>query len=113
MSSASAAGLGLQGDSLEYATLRNHVEDLELALKDNITPIIEKLNREHLIKSDIYDRLKGTMSSSTKASDIVTSIVEMVKLNPKNYHQFMRILNSTTHYKDICTKLNGGEFAAD
>lgn len=96
-------------DSSESRVLLDHTRALELALKDNIDLILEDLNRVGLLKSDVYSNVKDVnsrLSAIQKASSIVTSIREVVEIQPNNYHKFIKILKrNERHYYDIIKTL--------
>lgn len=94
-------------ESVESVVMLEHTYDLELAFKDNYGPILEDLNKAGLLKSDVYDAMKDPkLGSREKASLIVNSIKEYVKIQPKNYHKFITILEKSERYfYDIIRKL--------
>ena len=95
--------------SMELQTLMEHIDDLELALKDNFTPIINKLRKEGLIKPSIYESVQDVRSSLTpreKAGELIRGVEDAVTLSPDNYYKFIKILNGKANlYKDILLKL--------
>lgn len=93
----------------ELCVLRERTRDLELTLKDNYDMILEDLYKAGLVKSGVYSSVKDAksmLSSAEKASSIVTSIMEVVEVQPANYQKFVEILKKNEgHYLDIIRKL--------
>lgn len=97
--------------SPELGALEQKRSELELALKDNLRPILDRLERSGLVKSEIYDtvkEMKSSLSSADKALMVVSSIIDAVSLSGKSYHELMKILceEKVAHqYRAIVSKI--------
>ena len=110
---------GLKMKSVELEVVKKRARDLEIALKDNFTPIINDLRSEGLIKDSTYKRVQDTrlqLTQEERAGELVRSVEDAVQLSSANYFKFVKILsgNGVAHlYKDILILLQStlcGEF---
>ncbi len=103
----------------ENRTIIHCTEQLEITLRSD-RAILNFLNREGLIKPDVYEDVKNPkslLSASEKAGLLVTEIKNKVSLNPENYHKLMRHFHQDRRmYGDIADILDkeylkqGGKF---
>ncbi len=97
---------------VELATLKENARALEIALKDNLKPIINDLRTNGLIKDGVFERVqdvKVCLTQEERSGELVRSIEDVVELSHENYYKFIRILSGkgVAHlYKDIVMKLH-------
>lgn len=94
----------------EFEAYLSCVSELELSLKDNCSLIIEDLNSQGLLKSDVYEQLKdvknNNLSSKERSSMIVTSVREYIEIAPANYNKFIKIMKKHEKlFADVIKKL--------
>ena len=98
----------------EVLLLKHNRRNLELALKDSISPILEKLNEYCLIKPDIYDKLKDSevkVSSADKASFVISCLLDKVRIKASHLQTFISIISApevAKHYEDVIEILQPG-----
>ena len=97
--------------SPELEAYRKASSMLEIAIKDNIRPIIEKLSSSGFVKSEVYEELRETsqrLSAVEKSRLLVGSIEDAITISPEKYHELVKILSDKAiacQYKDIVHKL--------
>ncbi len=87
----------MEEECLEVLLLKRNRRNLELALKDSISPILEKLNEYGLIKPDIYDKLKDSevkVSSADKASLVMSYLLDKVRIKASHLQTFISIISA-------------------
>ncbi len=99
----------------ELILLRDKRHILELALRDNLSPILEELNIKGLIKPDIYNKFKDSdvkLSSTEKVSMVLSCLQDKVQLNPRHLQTFVSIIsapNIRVYYEEIIAILEPSE----
>ncbi len=99
----------------ELILLRDKRHILELALKDNLSPILEELNIKGLIKPDIYNKFKDSdvkLSSTEKVSMVLSCLQDKVQLNSRHLQTFVSIIsapNIRVYYEEIIAILEPSE----
>ena len=101
----------------ELLLLRDNRHILEIALTDNISPILEELNIKGLIKPDVYQKFKDSdmkLSSKDKVSLVLSCLQDKVQLNPQHLQTFVSIISApkiSVYYKDIISILQKSEYS--
>ena len=93
--------------SVEYEVLIRHTVDLQLAVKDNLTPLGARLVAAQIITADQYEEIGNAHRSvSERGANLVEFVQNKVRQNPWHYHIFLGALRSDlSQYGDILTKL--------
>ena len=84
-----------------------HAETVKKALKNCLSPIMDELHRNGLIKPDVYEVIKDwnvRLSSSEKVELVIECLRDKVELNPNHLNTFYSIISSKKHfphYNDI------------
>ena len=91
-------------ESKEYSTIINCDRKLTVAFKSD-RDIAQFLLQQGFITREDYSEVnnpKSNLTSSEKASKLVTAITDRVELNPRNYHKVVNHLHQNiTRYGDI------------
>lgn len=112
----SAEGIKMETSERELLLLRDNRHILEIALTDNISPILEELNIKGLIKPDVYQKFKDSdmkLSSKDKVSLVLSCLQDKVQLNPQHLQTFVSIISApkiSVYYKDIISILQKSEY---
>ncbi len=71
--------------------------------------IVDKLLEEGLISEETYDEiaLSNSITNRTKARKIFTNVREKVKLSTSNFNVFCDILEESSFYLDLLSRLKG------
>ncbi len=107
--------IGMASSEEELILLRDKRHILELALKDNLSPILEELNIKGLIKPDIYNKFKDSdvkLSSTEKVSMVLSCLQDKVQLNSRHLQTFVSIIsapNIRVYYEEIIAILEPSE----
>ena len=90
-----------------YFTLQEYVPDIRTAVKANLTQLSGALLAKHLISSENDVKLRDrAQNEEDRAADLVTLVMDQVKLNPDNYKTFVDILKeSGPHFRHIIQRL--------
>lgn len=113
----SAEGIKMEKSEKELLLLRDNRHILEIALTDNISPILEELNIKGLIKPDVYQKFKDSdmkLSSKDKVSLVLSCLQDKVQLNPQHLQTFVSIISApkiSVYYKDIISILQKSEYS--
>ena len=93
--------------SVEYEVLIRNTVHLQLAVKDNLTPLGAQLVSDEIITADQYEEIRNDHRSvSERGADLVRFVQNKVRQNPWHYHVFLGVLRSDlSRYSDILTKL--------
>ena len=93
--------------SVEYEVLVRHTVDLQLAVKDNLTPLGAKLVAAEIITPDQYGEIRNPhRPANERGADLVGYVQNKVRQDPQHYHTFVGALKSDlSQYGDILTKL--------
>ena len=93
--------------SVEYEVLVRHTVDLQVAVKDNLTPLGAQLVAAQIITPDQYREIRNAHRSvNERGADLVGYIQNKVRQDPRHYHTFIGALRSDpSQYGDILTKL--------
>ena len=93
--------------SVEYKVLVHHTVDLQVAVKDNLTPLGGQLVAAEIITPDQYEEIRNPHRSvNERGADLVGYVQNKVRQNPQHYHAFIDALRSDpSQYGDILTKL--------
>ena len=94
-------------ESPEFKSLKENISELEIALRENFKPILEKLHASGLISNEDLKKVrKKTTRKLEKSQILIRSIENQVKLSPSQYyHELVMILSDKAVYKDIVLKL--------
>lgn len=86
-----------------YMILQEYVADIRTAVKANLTSLSGALLSKYLISPENDVKLRDcSQSEEDRAADLVTLVMDKVKLNPVNYKTFMDILKASgPHFNDI------------
>ena len=86
-----------------YTTLLEHVPNIRTAVKANLTQLSGALLAKHLISPGSDVKLRDrSQNEEDRAADLVTLVMDQVKLNPDNYKTFIDILKeSGPHFENI------------
>ena len=91
----------------EYEVLVCHTVDLQLAVKDNLTPLGARFVAAEIITPDQYREIRNAHRPVNKrGADLVGYIQNKVHQDPRHYRAFIGALKSDLpQYGDILTKL--------
>ena len=93
--------------SIEYKVLIHHITDLQLAVKNDLTPLGARLVAAEIITLDQYEVIRNTQRPVIeRAADLVGYVQNKVRQNSRHYHAFIDALRSDeSQYGDILVKL--------
>ena len=91
----------------EYEVLIRHTVDLQLAVKENLTPLGAQLVSAQIITPDQYREIRNTHRPvNERGADLVGYIQNKVRQDLRHYDAFIGALKSDlSQYGDILTKL--------
>ena len=94
-------------ESIEYKVLIRHTSDLQVAVKNDLTPLGGRLVAAEIITPDQYEVIRNAQRpANDRGADLVGYVQNKVRQNPRHYHAFIDILRSDeSQYGDILTKL--------
>lgn len=97
----------MMADSQEYNTLRSYIPEVTTAVKANLTSLSGRLLSRNLISSESDAKLRNeSKSEEVRAADLVSLVLDKVKLNKENYRIFIDILRTSgAHFSDLLSKL--------
>ena len=92
---------------VEYKVLIRHTVDLQLAVKDNLTPLGAQLVSAEIITLDQYREIRNPHRPvNERGADLVEYVQTKVHQDPQHYHAFLDVLRSDqSKYGSILTKL--------
>ena len=92
---------------VEYEVLIRHTVDLQVAVKDNLTPLGAELVAAQVITPDQYEEIRNAHRSVyERGADLVGYVQNKVFQNPWHYHTFLGVLRSDMfQYGDVLAKL--------
>ena len=93
--------------SVEYEVLVRHTIDLQVAVKNDLTPLGGRLLAAQIITPGQYEEIRNAHRSiNERGADLVGYIQNKVHQNPWHYHTFLGVLRSDmSQYDDILMKL--------
>ena len=94
-------------ESVEYQVLIRHTVDLQVAVKDNLTPLGAQLVSAEIITLDQYIEIRNAHRPvNERGADLVGYVQNKVRQDPQQYHTFISALRSDqSKYGSILTKL--------
>ena len=100
-------------ESQEYKTLIRYTPEIRTAVKSHLTSLGGKLIASNLISPENDARLRNlSISEEDRAAELVSLILDKVKLNKENYEIFLDVLRTSGgHFNDILSKLESPEEA--
>ena len=96
-------------ESQEYKTLKRYIPKVRTAIKSHLTSLGGKLIPSNLISPENDARLRNlSISEEDRAAELVSLMLDKVKLNKENYGIFLDVLRTSgDHFNDIAT-INAG-----
>ena len=93
--------------SIEYKVLIHHIFDLQVAVKDNLTPLGARLVAAEISTFDQYEKIRNPHQPVIeRATDLVGYVQNKVRQDPRHYYAFLGALRSDlSQYGGILTKL--------
>jgi hypothetical protein len=93
--------------SVEFEVLIRHTVDLQLAVKESLTPLGAQLVSAQIITLDQYEEIRNAHRPvNERGADLVGYIQNKVRQDPQHYQAFIDTLKSDlSQYRDIMTKL--------
>ena len=97
--------------SQEYKTLIRYTPEVRTAVKSHLTSLGGKLISSNLISPENDARLRNlSISEEDRAAELVSLVLDKVKLNKENYRTFLDILKTSgDHFNDLLSKLESPE----
>ena len=91
----------------EYEVLIRYTVDLQLAVKESLTPLGAQLVSAQIITPDQYREIRNTHRPvNERGADLVGYVQNKVRQNPRHYDAFIGALKSDlSQYGDILMKL--------
>lgn len=84
-----------EGSTREYATLKNLVPELRLAVQPHLVKLTGYLLAKHIITEEQDAELRNARNSEVnRAADLVSIVMNKVKLNPTKLEEFIDILKN-------------------
>ncbi len=98
-------------DTAEFKAFVSCTSKIVTTVKGDLS-IADKLLEERLISDETYDEiaLSNTITERTKARKIFTSVREKIKLSTGNFNVFCEILEESSFYLDLLSRLKGELF---
>ena len=98
-------------ESQEYNTLKQYIPEVRTAIKSHLTSLGGKLTSSNLISPEYDARLRNlSISEEDRAAELVSLLLDKVKLNKENYRTFLDVLRTSGgHFNDILSKLESPE----
>jgi hypothetical protein len=94
----------IMAESVEYKVLIYHTADLELAVKESLTPLGAQLVSAQIITPEQYAKIRNPHQPiNERGADLVGYVQNKVRQDPRYYYAFIGTLKSA--YGDILTKL--------
>ena len=80
-------------ESREYQTLIHCTDRLSTAFKNSLVSIADELFAKEFISSELYDNVlkSGFEGDNVKASKLVKSVTDLVRIYPGRYNDFMAL----------------------
>ena len=93
--------------SVEYEVLIRHTTDLQVAVKDHLTPLGGQLVSAQIITTGQYEEIRNPHRPvNERGADLVKYVQNKVLQNHQHYYAFTEILwSDPSRYDDILTKL--------
>jgi hypothetical protein len=97
--------------SQEYKTLKRYILEIRTAVKSDLTSLGGGLLSRNLISSENEAKLRNqSTSKEDRAAELVSLLLDKVKLNKENYRIFIDVLKvSGGHFNDILSILEPPE----
>jgi hypothetical protein len=94
-------------ESQEYKALKRYTPEVETAVKSDLTSLGGRFFSRNLISQDSYAKLRNqSRSEEGRAAELVSLLLDKVKLSKENYRTFIDILReSGDHFNDLLSKL--------
>ena len=101
----------MMAESQEYKTLKRYIPEVTTAIKSNLTSLSGGLLSRDLISQENDALLRNQLKSEEdRAADLVSLVLDKVKLNKENYRIFIDILRTSgDHFKDLLSNLELSE----
>ncbi len=94
-------------DTAEFKAFISCTTKIVSTVKGNLS-IADKLLEERLISDETYDEIQSnSITERTKARKIFSCVKEKIKLNTDNFNVFCDILEESSYYLDLLSKLKG------
>ena len=95
----------------EYRTLKRYIPEIITAVKSNLTSLSGRLLSRNLISPENDAKLRNqTRDEEDRAAELVTLLLDKVKLNKENYRIFIDVLRTSgDHFNDLLSKLETSE----
>jgi hypothetical protein len=94
-------------ESQEYKTLKRYIPEARTAVKANLTTLGGRLLSRNLISPQNDANLRNqSRSEEDRAAELVSLLLDKVKLNKENYRIFTDVLRTSgDHFNDLLSKL--------
>ena len=94
-------------ESQEYKTLIRYTPEVRTSIKSHLTSLGGKLIASTLISPENDARLRNqSVSEEDRAAELVSLVLDKVKINRENYRTFIDILRTSgDHFNDLLSKL--------
>lgn len=93
-------------DTAEYRTLKKHIPRIIIAIQTDLTTLSVQLLAKNLISEENASRLRNErLNQNDRAADLVSFVLNRVKLNSENYKAFISILKESGRHFDEIIKL--------
>ena len=98
-------------ESQEYRTLKRYITEVRTAVKSDLTSLSGSLLSRNLISPENEANLRNqTRNQEDRAAELVSLLLEKVKLNKENYRIFIDVLRTSgDHFNDLLSKLEPPE----
>ena len=98
-------------ESQEYRTLKRYITEVRTAVKSDLTSLSGSLFSRNLISPENEANLRNqTRNQEDRAAELVSLLLEKVKLNKENYRIFIDVLRTSgDHFDDLLSKLEPPE----
>ena len=98
-------------DSQEYNILKRYVPEFRTAIKSNLTSLGGRFISSNLISPENDSKLRNqSKSEEDRAAELVSLLLDKVKLNKENYRKIVDILKTSgDHFNDLVSKLESPE----
>ncbi len=95
-------------ESQEYKTLKKYMPVITTAIKDDLTELSARFVSKGIISPGYAAKLRNqSKSEEDRAADLVSLLLDKVKLNKENYRIFIDILRTSgAHFSDLLSKLD-------
>jgi hypothetical protein len=93
-------------DTPEYKTLKKYMPQIITAIQTDLTTLSVQLLAKNLISEENASRLRNErLNQNDRAADLVSFVLNQVKLNSENYKVFISILKESGRHFDEILKL--------